>query len=44
MKLERTDKDWLQYWVENRKFNAASGPKKLSEMIDIFCKWFEGAA
>jgi hypothetical protein len=44
MKLERTEKDWLQYWVENRKFNAACGPKKLSEMNDIFCKWFEGAA
>jgi len=43
MKLERTENDWLQYWVENRKFNAACGPKNLSEMIDIFCEWFEGA-
>jgi hypothetical protein len=44
MKLERTENDWLQYWVENRKFNAACGPKNLSELIDIFCNWFDGGA
>ena len=44
MKLERTESGWLQYWVENRKFNAACGPKNLSELIDIFCNWFESSA
>jgi hypothetical protein len=44
IKLDRTGSDWLQYWVENHKFSAACGPKNLSEVIDIFCKWFEGAA
>jgi Immunity protein 53 len=41
IKLERTRNDWLQYWVENHKFNAACGPKNLSEVIDIFCEWFD---
>jgi hypothetical protein len=44
MKLEMTGNDWLQYWVENRKFNAACGPKNLSETIDIFCEWFDRPA
>jgi Immunity protein 53 len=44
MKLERTGNDWLQYWIENRKFNAACGPKNLSEIIDIFCDWFDKSA
>jgi len=44
MKLERTENNWLQYWVENRKFSAACGPKNLSEVIDIFCEWFDKSA
>jgi hypothetical protein len=44
MKLERTENDWLQYWVENRKFHAGCGPKTLSEAIDIFCDWFDRPA
>jgi len=44
MKLERTENDWLQCWVENRKFHAGCGPKNLSEAIDIFCDWFDRPA
>jgi hypothetical protein len=44
VKLERTANDWLQYWVEDRKFNAACGSENLSEAIDIFCEWFDGSA
>jgi hypothetical protein len=40
-KLEKTENDWIQYWVENRKFHAACGPGNLSEVIDIFCDWFD---
>jgi len=43
-KLERSENDWLQYWIESRKFNAACGPKNLSEIINIFCEWFEKLA
>jgi len=43
-KLGRSENDRLQYWVENRKFNAACGPKNLSELIGIFCEWFERLA
>jgi hypothetical protein len=41
VKLERTTNDWLQYWVEDRKFNAACGPENLSEAIGVFCDWFD---
>jgi hypothetical protein len=44
MKIERTGNDWLQYWIENRKFNAACGPQNLSEIIGIFCDWFDKSA
>jgi hypothetical protein len=44
MKIERTGNDWLQYWIENCKFNAACGPQNLSEIIGIFCDWFDKSA
>jgi hypothetical protein len=43
-KVERAKNDWLQYWIENRKFNVACGPKNLSEAISIFFEWFEKSA
>lgn len=44
IRQERTPTDWVVYWIENRKFNAACGPANLSEIIDIFCDWFETSA
>jgi hypothetical protein len=44
VKLERTKNDWVQCWVDNRKFNAACGPKNLSEVINIFCEWVDRSA
>jgi hypothetical protein len=44
VKLERTETDWLQYWVENRQFHAACGPRNLSETLNSFCDWFDGTA
>ncbi|HEX4642060.1 MAG TPA: immunity 53 family protein [Candidatus Acidoferrales bacterium] len=41
VKLERSERDWLQYWVANREFHAACGARNLSELIEIFCDWFE---
>jgi hypothetical protein len=39
--IERTDDDWVHYWVENCQFNAACGARNLSEAIEIFVRWFE---
>ena len=40
-KIERTENDWIQYWVENRQFHAACGPLNLSEAIQTFIEWFQ---
>jgi hypothetical protein len=44
MKLDRTKDDWLNCWTENQWFNAACGPSNLSEVIEIFCEWFDKLA
>jgi hypothetical protein len=33
------DAEWLRCWVEQGKFNAASGPRKLSRVLRIFLDW-----
>jgi hypothetical protein len=40
-KVDRTENDWVQCWVENEKFEARSGPLNLSEAIGIFRAWVE---
>jgi hypothetical protein len=40
-KIDRTDIDWIQYWVEKQEFHIACGPTNLSEAIEIFVRWFE---
>ena len=40
LKIERTENDWLHYWVEEKKFQARMGPQNLSEAIEIFAAWF----
>jgi hypothetical protein len=39
--IERSEQDWIIYWVENKKFKAAMGPGNLAEGIQIFLNWFE---
>ncbi len=34
--------NWLVCKVDNGKFNAAGGPRKLEEMIEIFLTWAKG--
>jgi hypothetical protein len=41
VKIDRTDDDWIQYWVEKQDFHVACGPTNLSEAIEIFVRWFE---
>jgi hypothetical protein len=43
-KIERTENDWIIYWVEKKEFKARMGPTNLSEAIKIFCQWFDGSA
>src|ERR1700758_2079372 len=39
VKIERTDDDWIQYWVEKKQFNIACGPKNLTEAVSIFIRY-----
>ena len=39
IKLNRTDDNWIHCWVENKKFNAACGPRNLDEALEIFINW-----
>ncbi len=41
VKVDRTEDDWIHYWVEKQEFHIACGALNLSEAIDIFVKWFE---
>ena len=41
VKIDRTENDWIQYWVENYEFQIACGPMNLSEAIEIFIRWFD---
>ena len=34
--------EWIVCKVEKSMFNAAGGPRKLEEMIDIFLRWAKG--
>lgn len=36
VRSERTEHDWLQWWVEDETFNAACGPTNLGEAIAAF--------
>jgi hypothetical protein len=40
-RIERTENDWINYWVEKKEFKARMGPTNLSEAIKIFCQWFD---
>jgi len=39
--IERTENDWIQYWIEKQKFHVACGPLNLSEAVEIFVRWWE---
>jgi hypothetical protein len=43
VKLDRSEGDWIHYWVEKGKFELACGPLNLSEAIDIFVAWFDAS-
>jgi hypothetical protein len=39
-RIDRGEKDWIMYWVEEKVFHAACGPSNLSEAIKVFIDWF----
>jgi hypothetical protein len=39
IKMERSDDDWLQAWVEDDAWNAAAGPLNLAEALSTFLSW-----
>lgn len=39
IKIDRTDSDWMQCWIEDSVFNAAGGVGNLTEMLAVFLDW-----
>jgi hypothetical protein len=40
-KVERSETDWMHYWVESEAFHIRCGPANLSEAITVFIDWFD---
>ena len=40
---ETSGNEWIFCKVEGNKFNAAGGPLKLNEIINVFLRWAEAA-
>jgi len=38
-KIERSETDWIHYYVREGRFEAYGGPKNLREMLGIFRDW-----
>ena len=41
MEIERSDDDWLHYWVEKKRFHAYGSPRNLREGIAKFREFVE---
>ena len=39
IKVERSENDWLQAWLDGGNWHAACGPLNLDESIGIFVTW-----
>ena len=40
VKIERSERNWIHYWVDKERFLIACGPENLSEAVQIFIRWF----
>jgi hypothetical protein len=38
-RIERSEVDWIHWWVEDDRFHAAGGPGNLEEMLRTFRGW-----
>ncbi|SDH33701.1 Immunity protein 53 [Sinosporangium album] len=43
LRVERTENDWLHFWSNGTHFEGACGPLNLSEMLEAFREFAEGA-
>jgi hypothetical protein len=43
VKIERSDADWVQAWVEQNEWRAACGPLNLDEALSLFVSWAAGS-
>ena len=41
VRINRSDRDWILYWIAENQFQIACGPGNLSEAIPWFIQWFE---
>jgi hypothetical protein len=41
VRIEPSDTDWMHYWVENDRFEAAGGPRNLHDILQTFRDWVE---
>jgi hypothetical protein len=37
--VDRTEDDWIQFWVENGVFKGCGGVRNLSEILRRFVEW-----
>ena len=43
VKLDRTETNWICYWIEKKRFEIACGPLNLTEALEIFVSWFNSS-
>lgn len=41
--IEHSEADWIHYWVDGGKFEAAGGPENLTQMIEVFFQLWDNA-
>jgi hypothetical protein len=39
--VNRSENDWIQYWIEKQQFHIRCGPLNMSEAAEIFLRWFD---
>ncbi len=42
VEIERSDDDWLHYWVEKKRFHAYGAPRNLREAVAALRSFVEG--
>ena len=41
VKIDRTEDNWIHYWIEKSEFHMRCGALNLSEAIQLFVDWFD---
>lgn len=40
-RIERTQEDWIFFWIAENRFEIACGQRNLSEALQLFVEWFD---